>query len=53
MRLIAIINVAAICAYDYKSRISESDYERNRICITLEILCNVLLGLECLAEIIV
>lgn len=53
MKLITIINVAAICAYDYQSRIEQADYERNRICITIEIFCNVLFGIECLAEIII
>ncbi|CAK89639.1 unnamed protein product (macronuclear) [Paramecium tetraurelia] len=53
MRLITIINVAAVCAYDYQSRIESEDYERNRICTTLEIVCNTLFGLECLGQIIV
>ncbi|CAD8095701.1 unnamed protein product [Paramecium sonneborni] len=52
MRLITILNVAAVCAYDYQSRIEQEDFQRNRICITIEIVCNIMFGLECLAYII-
>lgn len=53
MRIITLINIAAVCAYDYRSRIDNEDEERNRICITLEIACNIFFGIECLCEIII
>jgi len=44
--LFTIINVIALCIYDYSNRITFQNIEINRVAIGMEILCNIYFGLE-------
>jgi hypothetical protein len=50
--ILSIINIIAICAYDYSSRIWGGYLEKNRLQISVEIFCNAIFGIDLLLNII-
>lgn len=52
MIFVGIVNVIAYCLFDYSVRIYDHWPEINRVSVTLEIICNIIYGVDMIMRMI-